>query len=100
VSTRPPCGPRSRRRRYRAAPPVTSRTSAQAALAAAVALTARLALDVDVPREAVLGDKDPGAVLVVLEVVTAHLLKMGWPEDGGAEVLSRVGLALADLEAG
>jgi hypothetical protein len=79
---------------------VACRTSAQAALAAAVALTARLALGVAVPREAVLGDEDPAAVLAVLEAVTAHLLKMGWPEDGGAEVLSRVGLALADLDAG
>ena len=100
MSTRPPAGPRSRRRRYRAAPPAAPRTSAPAALAAAVALTARLAHGIDVPREAILGDEDPAGVLVVLEVVTAHLLRMGWPEDGGAGVLSRVGLALADLDAG
>jgi hypothetical protein len=96
VSTRPPCGPRSSRR-HRPAGAVTSRTGARAALTTAVALLTRMTLAEEVPRDQVLGGEDPAAVLAVMEVVAATVLRDAWPEDGGAEVLGRIGLAVADF---
>lgn len=75
-------------------------TSARAAMATAVALVTRMALAPDVPREDVLGDEDPAAVLAVMEAVTATVLRNAWPGDGGAEVLARIGLVFAQMEAG
>jgi hypothetical protein len=66
----------------------------------AVALVARLALAPDVPRDAVLGDAEPGDVLAAMEAITAGLLHGIWPQDKGAQVLTRIGLAVADLEGG
>jgi hypothetical protein len=65
---------------------------------AAVALVTRMALEVDVPREEVLGDVAPGDALAAMEAITAGVLAGVCPRDKGTDVLGRIGLAVAELE--
>lgn len=68
-------------------------------LQTAVALLAR-ARALEVPRAEVLGDCDPANVLVAMEAIAGGVLAGAWPHDDGAGVLTAIGLAAADLEAG
>ena len=54
----------------------------------------------EVPREDVLGDRDPAAVLAAMESIAAGMLAGTWPGDGGAEALGRIGLAVAEMTSG
>lgn len=63
----------------------------------ALALLARQATAPEVPRKAVRGDVRAGDVLRAMELIAARILAAGWPEDGGADMLARIGLAVADL---
>jgi len=44
--------------------------------------------------------QDPAGALAAMEAITTGLLAGVWPRDKGAAVLERIGLAVADLEAG
>jgi hypothetical protein len=69
-----------------------------AAVKTAVALVTRQAVAPEVPREDVLGDAPAGDVLEAMEAISTGLLAGISPGDGGAAVLGRIGLAVADLE--
>jgi hypothetical protein len=69
-----------------------------AGLRTAVALLARHRAP-EVPREDVLGERDPADVLAAMESIAGGLLAGAWPVDGGAEVLGRIGLAAAEVTA-
>jgi len=68
-----------------------------AAVTCAVALVTRQALEVDVPREDLLGDVEADEALRAMEAVTAGVLSGVWPRDNGAGVLERIGVAIAEL---
>jgi hypothetical protein len=69
-----------------------------AAVKTAVALITRQAVAPDVQREDVLGGVPADGVLEAMEAVAGGLLAGISPGDGGAAMLERVGLAIADLE--
>jgi hypothetical protein len=65
----------------------------------AVALLARRGAP-EVPRGDVLGGQDPADVLAAMECLAGALLEGVWPDDRGADVLARIGLAVAEVTAG
>ena len=72
----------------------TPETVTLAGVRTAVALLARHRAP-EVPREDVLEGHDPGDILAAMESIAGGLLAGAWPDDGGAGVLERVGLAVA-----
>lgn len=68
-------------------------------LRTAVALLARRRAP-EVRRADVLGDHDPADVLAAMECLAGALLEGVWPDDRGADVLGRIGLAVAEVTAG
>ena len=73
---------------------MTPETVTLAGVRAAVALLTRHRAP-EVPRQDVLEGHDPGDVLAGMEAIAGGLLAGVWPDDEGAEVLERVGLAAA-----
>ena len=71
-----------------------------AAVATAVALVTRAALDPGIPRAAVLGDMPAGEALEAMETVAGGLLAGAFPGDKGAAVLKRIGIEIARLDGG
>jgi hypothetical protein len=63
----------------------------------AVALASRSVLAPEVPRDQVLGGEDPALILAGMEALLAVLLRDAHPDDGGAGVLGRLGLAFAAM---